>query len=144
MKKTLVVLACLSVFAGAMFAQDKKADSDWSAPRAVREITDDEFEEEKTQTLNIVPKEQHVTDKNAKVKIEYNPLYDELRIYYETLYVTYEKGEAMNTVMAVLEDFMPEYGYFHYRYLAKDREHYFKDDRGQRKTEYSSYIKLSR
>lgn len=144
MKRTLIVLACLSIFAGALFAQTKKTDSEWSAPRAVREIDDDEFEAEKTQTLTIVPENQHVVDKNAKVKIEYNPLYDELRIYYETLYVTYDKGEAMNTVMAIMEDFMKEHSYFHYRYLAKDREHYFKDDRGQRKAEYISYIKLSR
>lgn len=144
MKKTFVVLACLTVFAGAMFAQAKKADSEWSAPTAVREIDDDQFEAEKTQTITLVPENQHLADKNGKVKIEYNPLYDELRIYYETLYVTYEKGEAMNTVMAIMEDFMVEHGYFHYRYLAKDREHYFKDDRGQRKAEYISYVKLSR
>lgn len=144
MKKTFVVLACFAIFAGSLFAQEKTDAKEWSAPKAVREIDDDQFEEEKTQTLLIVPKEQHTVDKNANVRIEYNPLYDEVRIYYETLYVTFDKGEAMNTVMAVMEDFMLDHQYFHYRYMKKDRERHFKDDRGIRKTEYSSYLKLTR
>lgn len=144
MKKIVLVLACFSMFAGALFAQSKNTDKEWSAPTSVREIDDDEFEAEKTQTLVSTPKDMHTVDKNATVRIEFNPLYDEVRIYYETLYVTYDKGEAMNTVLACLEDFQKENQYFHYRYLKKDRERYFKDDRGQRKAEYSSYLKMSR
>lgn len=144
MKKILVVLAGLTLFAGSLVAQAKNTDKEWSAPTAVREIDDDQFEEEKTKTLLVIPKDFHSEDKNATVKIEFNPLYDEVRIYYETLYVTYDKGQAMNSVMGVMEDFMAENQYFHYSYLKKDREHSFKDDRGQRRTEYSSYIKLTR
>lgn len=144
MKKALVIFACFSIFSSFIFAQTKSDDSEWSAPSATREVTDEEYEAEKTQTLTIVPENQHTTDKNASVKIEYSPLYDEVRIYYTTLYVTFDKGDAMNTVIEVMEDFMEDYKYFHYRYLKKDRERYFKDDRGQRMAEYSSYIKLSR
>lgn len=102
------------------------------------------YEETKTKTILVVPENQHCTDKNASVRIEYNPMYDEVRIYYETLAVTYEKGEAMNTVMACLQDFQKDYQYFSYSYLKKDSEKYFKDDRGQRKAQYSSYLKLNR
>ena len=52
MKRTLIVLACLSIFAGALFAQTKKTDSEWSAPRAVREIDDDEFEAELSKLMH--------------------------------------------------------------------------------------------
>lgn len=144
MKKTFIIFTCLTIFSTFIFAQSKNNDSEWTAPSAVREVTEEEYETEKTQTLSIVPENQHTNDKNASVRIEYSPLYDEVRIYYTTLYVTFEKGEAMNTVIAVMEDFMKEHKYFHYRYLKKDRERYFKDDRGQRMAEYSSYLKLSR
>jgi len=136
MKKGLLVLVCLSLFAGTVFAQGYPSDDD---PFGI-----EKFEAEKTKTYTITPEEQHCTDKNAKVYIEFNPNYDEARIYYETLYVTYDKAEAMNTVLAVLQDFTVDQKYYKYSYLKPDREKYFKDDRGQRKAQYSSYVKFSR
>ena len=102
------------------------------------------FEREKLTTQLITPENQHCTDKNANVKIEYQPMHDELRIYYETLYVTFDKGEAMNTVMACLQDFVKDNKYYNYKYMEDDRIKYFKDDRGQRRAMYSSHIKLIR
>ena len=101
--------------------------------RAGEPFSAEKFEAEKTSTYVIIPEDQHCTDKNASVKIEYSPIYDEVRIYYETLYVTYDRGEAMNTVMAVLQDFQKENKYYSYKYLKPESHKHFRDDRGQRK-----------
>ena len=134
MRKSLILFLCLALTTSFIYAQVNEED-----PFGI-----EKFEVEKTKTKIIVPKEQHCVDINAKVTIEYNPAYDEARIYYETLYVTYAKDEAMNTVLAVLQDFTKEHKYYHYNYLKDDREKYFKDDKGQRKAQYSSYVKFSR
>ena len=130
MKKIFTLLSCLFIASAVMFA----------AP------VDDDFtyEEEKVTMETIVPENQHCTDKNASIKIEYMPMYDEIRIYYETLYVSYDRGEAMNSVIACVEDFMKEKKYTRYRYLKPENQKHFKDDRGQRKSQCSAYIKLER
>ena len=104
----------------------------------------------------IVPENQHIVDKNASVYFEYQPLYGEIRIYYETWMSTYDVGEAMNTVIECLEDFMhaKEYVtdgqtktkqlYSHYEFLRNYREKYFKDANGARKAQYVSFVKLTR
>ncbi|MCR4631475.1 MAG: hypothetical protein K5786_07565 [Treponema sp.] len=102
------------------------------------------YEEEKVSMEVVVPENQHCTDKYASVKIEYMPMYDEIRIYYDTLYVSYDRGEAMNTVIACVEDFMKDRKYSRYRYLKPESQKYWKDDRGQRKAQWSAYIKLER
>jgi len=102
------------------------------------------FESEKTKTEIIIPEEQHIVDQTASVKIEYMPMYDEARIYYECMYVTYDRGEAMNTVLECLADFQIEHKYSGYKYLRDDKEKYFKDDRNRRKAQYISYVKFTR
>ena len=94
MRKSLILFLCLALTTSFIYAQVNEED-----PFGI-----EKFEAEKTKTKIIVPKEQHCVDINAKVTIEYNPAYDEARIYYETLYVTYAKDEAMNTVLAVLQE----------------------------------------
>ena len=135
MKKIAMIFACLSLFAGALFAQTEELEEVYA---------DAKYDQEKVKTVVVIPEEQHCTDRNANVKIEYSPLYDEVRIYYETLYVTYDRGEAMNTVLACLQDFQKNYKYYSYRYLKDDKERFYKDDRGQRKAQYFSYVKFSR
>ncbi len=137
MKKIVTLLAVFAVLMGSVFAQTIGDNPDDPFER-------DRFEKEKLSTQVIVPENQHCTDKNANVKIEYQPMHDELRIYYETLYVTFDKGEAMNTVMACLQDFVKDNKYYNYKYMEDDRIKYFKDDRGQRRAMYSSHIKLVR
>ena len=124
-------------------------------------LNEGKFDSEKTKLEVIIPEEQHTTDRNADVRIEYFPLYDEVRIYYTTLYVTYDRGEAMNTVLACLQDFQTRFSadkdyhyedddtdkkifsyYRSYNYLKPDRERFFKDDRGQRKAQYISHVKF--
>ena len=102
------------------------------------------FEANKTKTEVIIPKEFHSSDSTASVKIEYSPMYDEVRIYYECMYVTYDRGDAMNAVLECLDDFRVEHKYNLYRYLKDDKEKFFKDDKGRRKAQYSSYVKFYR
>ena len=82
--------------------------------------------------------------KITSIKIEYSPMYDEVRIYYECMYVTYDRGDAMNAVLECLEDFRVEHKYNLYRYLKDDKEKFFKDDKGRRKAQYNSYVKFYR
>ncbi|MFA6856348.1 MAG: hypothetical protein WCR31_03975 [Treponema sp.] len=158
MKKTIAILACLLFAAGITFAQDAgtnttapaaantpapAASTDKTLPSSPDESYNNKGFDDKTMRV-IVPENQHTTDKTASVKIEYTPMYDEVRIYYTCMYVTYDKGEAMNTVIACLEDFMKENQYYHYTYLSRDREKYFKNDRGYSMAQYMSYVKFSR
>lgn len=134
MKKILAILACLSIFGGMLLAEPISDDP----------FEREKFEQEKLKTLTIIPENQHCTDKNASVRIEYMPIYDEVRIYYETLYVTYDEGEAMNTVLACLQDFQKEYKYSYYKYLKPQSQKIVKDERGQRKAIWSAHIKFDR
>ena len=134
MKKIITLLTCLTVLCGFAMAEPVRDDP----------FEREKFEAEKTSTYVIIPEEQHCTDKNASVRIEYSPIYDEVRIYYETLYVTYDRGEAMNTVMAVLQDFQKENKYYSYRYLRPESQKLFRDDRGQKKMQWSAYLKFDR
>ena len=154
MKKIITILTCLLFAAGTIFAQDAAAASnaapsnsasstDKSDPSTPEESYNNKGYDEKTMRV-IVPENQHTTDKTASVKIEYTPMYDEARIYYTCMYVTYDKGEAMNTIMACLEDFMKDNQYYHYTYLSRDREKYFKNERGYSMAQYMSYIKFTR
>ena len=138
MKKIFLLTAAM-LFSACLFAQGV------TGRGASEDITDAEtFEAEKTKTEIIIPKDFHSKDTSASVKIEYSPMYDEVRIYYETMYVTYDRGEAMNAVLECLDDFRIEHKYTVYRYLKDDKEKVFKDDRGRRKAQYNSYVKFYR
>lgn len=141
MKKLLVLLAgLLSAFF--LFAQDVPTNQ--ASTLGVPDVTMDVFDEGKTKIEVIIPENNHATDQTATVRIEYLPMYDEVRIYYECMYVTYDRGEAMNTVLQCLADFQKENKYYSYRYLRNDKERFFKDDKGRRKAQYMSYLKFSR
>ncbi len=138
MKKIFLLTAAM-MFSACLFAQGI------TGRGASDDITDAEtFEAEKTKTEIIIPKDFHSKDTSASVKIEYSPMYDEVRIYYECMYVTYDRGEAMNAVLECLDDFRVEHKYNVYRYLKDDKEKFFKDDRGRRKAQYNSYVKFYR
>lgn len=102
------------------------------------------FEANKTKTEVIIPKETHSSDTTASIRIEYQPIHDEVRIYYECMNVTYDRGEAMNAVLECLNDFRVEHKYNYYRYLKDDKESFKKDDKGRRKAVYMSYVKFYR
>lgn len=131
MKKGLLVLFSLFFVLGASFAQDMSG------------IIDDANKVDLS-TKIITPKDQHTTDKTASIKIEYIPMVDEVRIYYTSMYVTYDAGEAMNSIQACLKDFTKEYQYYSYKYLERDRERYFKNERGFNMAQYVSHVKFMR
>lgn len=132
MKKALIVLFTLFAFLGGAFAQSEAS------------ALPDENEKPDLSMRVITPTDIHSNDKTAKVKIEYIPMTDEVRIYYTAMYVTYESGEAMNAVLGCLEDFTKQNKYYHYTYMDRDRERYYKDDRGISWAQYSSHVKFTR
>lgn len=131
MKKGLLVLFSLFFVLGASFAQDMSG------------IIDDANKVDLS-TKIITPKDQHTTDKTASIKIEYIPMVDEVRIYYTSMYVTYDAGEAMNSIQGCLKDFTKEYQYYSYKYMERDRERYFKNERGFNMAQYVSHVKFMR
>lgn len=129
MKKFLALIAALMCFAGYAFSD---------------EVSDLLKEPEDTMTRTIVPEDQHVTNKTAKVQLEYTPYVDEVHIYYTCMAVSYDQGEAMNSVLACLQDFQKQNQYYSYKYLRKDSVKYFKDDKNLKWATYSSYVKFYR
>lgn len=160
MKKFLVIAACMFVAAGA-FAQ---AYSDAMTEFERAQKVEDQLT--MVQTIKVpdgfvgMETKQYMVDDVQKtggeIRIEYEPLYDEVRIYYTCLLTAYERGEAMNTVLAVLQDFtsltkytnvdgkeMTKERYYKYSYLVPDKEKYFRDER-LKKAQYISYVKFSK
>ena len=131
MKKLIAIVAALFCFTGISFAEE------------LDELTKDK-QAELMVTRTIVPEDQHTTNKTAKVQIDYTPLTDEAHVYYTCIAVSYDQGEAMNTVMACMQKFVKDNKYYNYKYMQDDRVKYFRDDRGQRRAMYSSHIKLIR
>lgn len=164
MKKLLTILACLTVIAGA-FAQasdDKYVDPQTELERA-KKIED---QKTMTQTINVLEgfvdfegktyMSEDLVKVGGSIMMEYSPLYNEVRIYYTCMMTQFDRGEAMNAVLAVMQDFMElnkykntegkeftKERYFHYSYLVPDKEKYFRDGRFK-KAQYISYIKLSK
>lgn len=129
MKKFLAVAAVLFCFAGFAFAD---------------EVSDLMKDPQDTKTRIIVPEDQHTTNKTAKVEIHYTPYVDEVYIYYTCMSVSYDPGEAMNTILACLKDFEEQNQYMSYKYIRKDSVRYFKDDNNLKWATYSSQVKFSR
>ncbi|MBQ9206165.1 MAG: hypothetical protein IJ158_05570 [Treponema sp.] len=131
MKKFIAVVAALFCFVGFTFADDlEELQRD---PNAVD-----------LSVQTIVPEDQHTTNKTAKVEIVYTPLTDEAHVYYTCVAVTYDQGEAMNTVLACLQDFQKGNQYYSYKYLRKDSVKYYKDDKNMKYAQYHSYVKFNR
>ncbi|WP_407426511.1 hypothetical protein [Treponema sp.] len=131
MKKLIAIVAALFCFTGISFAEE------------LDELTKDK-QAELMVTRTIVPEDQHTTNKTAKVQIDYTPLTDEAHVYYTCIAVSYDQGEAMNTVLACLQDFQKENQYYGYKYLRKDSVKYFKDDKNMKWATYHSYVKFTR
>jgi len=141
MKKSLLILLCLSIFTVGLFAQSNESAANFDPDKILAE----EFaDKDRVKTEIIIPSDLHTTEKTATVKIEYSPMYDEVRIYYDCMYVAYDAGEAMNTVLECLRDFQLEHKYFGYKYLRPDRVRYYKNEKGFSMAQYISYVKFSR
>jgi hypothetical protein len=134
MKKLLIAISILAVFA-AIFAQES-------------EVTDTEKIDTSIQV--ITPENQHLVKDadgkapvNGQVRIEYTQAYDEVRIFYTCMEISFERSDAMTTIADCLEDFQKSHNYFHYKYLQPDRVRYYTDARGVKMAEYVSYVKFT-
>ncbi len=97
-------------------------------------------------TETIIPEDQHVTNKTAKVELQYTPLTDEVRLFYTCHAVAFDQGDAMNTAIDVLKDFEAQHDeYYGYKYLKRDSVKYYKDEKtGFKWAMYQSFVKFQR
>jgi len=137
MKKILTLISVGLIVVAAAFAQ--------SASSGFIESSDS-YADTSTQTIQIEDKyaDLHPKAKSLKIELEYTPLTGEVRLYYTCLAAGYDQGEAMNTAMAVYEDFAADNKYKHYSYKGKDKTKYFKNESGMRMATYSSYVIFTR
>ncbi|HBG66394.1 MAG TPA: hypothetical protein DDW78_07980 [Treponema sp.] len=135
MKKILSLIAIATLALTSVVFAQSAADATVEAANSYADRT--------TQTITVEDQYDylHPTAKNVQITLEYTPLTDEVRLYYTCLASSYDQGEAMNTAMAVLQDFAGEHQYKHYFYKAKDKTKYFRDaDSKLRMARYSSYV----
>ena len=130
MKKFFAVITAMICLTGAVFAD---------------EVEDLLKEPVSNEIQTIIPEDQHVTNKTAKVRLEYTPLTDEVRLYYTCAAVQFDQGEAMNTALAVLKDFQEKNQYYSYKYMRRDSVKYYKDEKtGFKWAQYFSYVRFQR
>jgi hypothetical protein len=135
MKKIIAVCAAILCIAGFSFAEESKETKE--SFDLLKEPTD-------SMTRTIVPKDIHTTNKTAKVTMEYTPLTDEARIQYTCLAVSFDQGDAMNSILGILQDFEKENQYYSYKYLKRDSVRYIQDEHNLKMAVYESYVKMSR
>ena len=128
MKKFALLFAVALLAVSGLFAQDIP-DENAPVDASVRTIT---------------PKDIHTNVKTANVKIEYTPALDEVRIYYTCMEVSFDQGDAMNSILACLKDFQAENQYYGYTHMAKDRTRYFTDNKKLKWVTYMTYVKFNR
>ncbi|MCR5172316.1 MAG: hypothetical protein K6B73_05580 [Treponema sp.] len=130
MKKFFAVITAMICLTGAVFADELED--------LLKEPVGNEIQ-------TIIPEDQHVTNKTAKVRLEYTPLTDEVRLYYTCAAVQFDQGEAMNTALAVLKDFQEKNQYYSYKYMRRDSVKYYKDEKtGFKWAQYFSYVRFQR
>ncbi|MFA6938629.1 MAG: hypothetical protein WCQ67_10395 [Treponema sp.] len=142
MKKFIMILAMTAVVFAGVFAQD--ADSKDKELRA--ELAGAGQQDNSVQTIQIEDKyaSLHPSATNVTIELRYTPLTGEVRLYYTCMAASYQQGEAMNTAMAVYEQFAQDNQYYHYTYKAKDKTKYFKDGRDIKMATYTSYVVFTR
>lgn len=109
----------------------------------------DRYADRTTRTITIEDKyaDVHPTAPSVKITIEYTPLTNEVRLFYECLASNFEIGEAMNTAISVFTDFAADYGYKRYYYKEKDRTRYFRNQSSEeniRMAQYTSHVYFTR
>lgn len=136
MKKILIFVTMLALTFSCAFAQEATATTttDPSTPDLSTRVIDIE-----DTYANLHPKAATV-----KIQLEYVPLTGEVRLSYTCMAASYDQGEAMNTAMAVLQDFQKQNQYYHYTYKEKDKTKYFKDGRDVKMVTYKSHVLFTR
>lgn len=84
----------------------------------------------------------HPTAANVELDLEYTPLTGEVIINYTCMAASFDQGEAMNTIDAILEDFSDENQFTRKpSFVRKDRTRYYKDERGLRMASYRRCVR---
>lgn len=83
-------------------------------------------------------------DKTATIKVEFIPMVEEARIYYNTMYVNYDTANAIEIIHAALEYYTKEKQYRNYQYIDRGRERYYKGNRGFNMAQYSQHVQMIR
>ena len=131
MKKILALCAATLLAMGAVVAQDAVT-------------TDNAYVDTSTQIRKVEDKyaEFHPKAKNVELEIQYTPLTGETIVYYTCMVASYDQGEAMNTVDALLEDFAHENKFTKKPvFVKKDRTRYFKDGRDLKMATFRRYVR---
>ncbi len=137
MKKIITIFATIFMVTCSIFAQTA-GNADLESINSYSSID--------TEVLQIEDKFDylHPKAKTAKLTLEHTPLTGEVRFYYTCMASAYDQGEAMNTAMAVYEEFGEENKYKTKVYLSKDKTSYYKDERGVRMATYVSHVMFKR
>lgn len=140
MKKIFTMCTIALLAFGAAFAQVSK-----SSNGGLEAL--DSYVDTSTQYLTIEDKyaEFHPHAKSVQLTLEYTPYEGTVRVFYTCSAPSYDQGEAMNTVDAVLEDFQSEQG-FHTKpiFVKKDRTSYFKlKDSNLRMATYRRWVQYT-
>jgi hypothetical protein len=132
MKKIFAFCAIALLAVGAVFAQssaEEAANPPVDISTQVRQIED-------------VYAEFHPTAKSVTIDLEYTPLTGEVILNYTCMAASFDQGEAMNTVDAVLEEFGIENQFTRKpTFVRKDRIRYYKDGRDIRMATYRRCVR---
>ena len=138
MKRIITLCAVALIAVGSIFAQ---AEASNGGTEALNSYTDTS-----TQYLNWEDKyaDFHPKAKSVQIQIEYTPFDGTVRVFYTCMAASYDQGEAMNTVDAVLEDFQ-EQNKFRNKptFVKKDRTKYFKDGRDLRMATFRRWVQYN-
>ncbi len=137
MKKIVAIFATAFMLTCSIFAQTS-GNADLESINSYSSID--------TEVLQIEDKfaDLHPKAKSVNLTLEHTPLTGEVRFYYNCMASAYDQGEAMNTAMAVYEEFAEENKYKSKVYVSKDRTSYYKDERGVRMATYVSHVVFKR
>jgi hypothetical protein len=80
----------------------------------------------------------HPKAKNLHMQIQYAPVSGEVYFIYTCPAENFDSGEAIDTSLAVLEDFQKRNQYTGFRYKSKDKTKYVTGEDGVRRAVYSS------
>ena len=130
MKKLIALCTIALIAVGAVFAQtSQESDQKVDTSTIVRQLEDSYADF-------------HPTASRVELDLEYTPLTGEVIINYTCMAASFDQGEAMNTIDAILEDFSNENQFTRKpSFVRKDRTRYYKDERGLRMASYRRCVR---
>ena len=130
MKKLIALCTIALIAVGAVFAQaSQESEQKVDISTVVRQLEDSYADF-------------HPTASRVELDLEYTPLTGEVIINYTCMAASFDQGEAMNTIDAILEDFSNENQFTRKpSFVRKDRTRYYKDERGLRMASYRRCVR---